>query len=326
MKRSSPNTTVSTTTLSRRGLLQLAAGLPLAGAFAWAPPGLGAESASKGPAATRGRIKQSVAHWCFETSAEKWDLQKTCQVARELGCKSVELLSADQYPILRQYGLVCAIGQIDMNPDPPFVRGFNNPDNWPKVIQATRDAIDGAAAFGFPNVITFTGYSARNPADPNSPQISREEGAKNCVAGLKQVVGYAEKKNVTLCLEELNTRDRSHPMKGHPGYQGDHLEYCVDILRQVGSPRLKMLFDIYHVQIMDGDLIRNIRQYKDLLGHIHVAGNPGRNEPDDTQEINYPAVLRALVDVGYTGYVGQEFIPTRNPYQSLREAVALCDV
>ncbi len=115
-------------------------------------------------------------------------------------------------------------------------------------------------------------------------------------------------------------------MKGHPGYQGDHTEYCIDIIKQVGSPRLKLLFDIYHVQIMDGDVIRRIHQHKEYLGHIHTAGNPGRGELDDKQEINYPPIMRALVEVGYTGYVGQEFIPTRDPLAGLREAVALCDV
>ena len=124
----------------------------------------------------------------------------------------------------------------------------------------------------------------------------------------------------------LNTRDDTHPMKGHPGYQGDHTDYCIDIIKRVGSPYLKLLFDIYHVQIMDGDVIRRIHQYKDYIGHVHTAGNPGRAELDDHQEIAYKPIMEALVEVGYQGYVGQEFIPTRDPLQGLREAVALCDV
>ncbi|MEZ5950470.1 MAG: TIM barrel protein [Planctomycetaceae bacterium] len=124
----------------------------------------------------------------------------------------------------------------------------------------------------------------------------------------------------------LNTRDDSHPMKGHPGYQGDHTEYCIDILKRVGSPRMQLLFDIYHVQIMDGDVIRRIREHRDYLGHIHTAGNPGRGELDEHQEINYPAIMRALLEVGYEGYVGQEYIPTRDALTGLREAVTLCDV
>ena len=312
--------------MTRRAMLQRSAGATVAGALAWSPLSHGAPAEAKGPAATKGRIKQSIAHWCFEAFGEKWNVDQLCRVAKELGCKSVELVAVDQYPTLRQHGLTCALCQINTDPDPPFVKGFNHPDHWPKVIQATRDAIDAAAAFGFPNVIAFTGFSAKDPGNPNSPLLSKEEGAKNCVAGLKQVMGYAEKNKVTLCLEQLNTRDTTHPMKGHPGYQGDHLDYCVEIIKQVGSPRMKLLFDIYHAQIMDGDLIRHIGQYRDYLGHVHTAGNPGRGELDATQEINFPAVMKALVDIGYTGYVGHEFIPTRNAYQVLREAVSLCDV
>ena len=146
--------------------------------------------------------------------------------------------------------------------------------------------------------------------------------------GVAVVDGYsAEEKQVTLCLEILNTRDDSHPMKGHPGYFGDDVELCFDLIRRVGSPRLKLLFDVYHVQVMNGDVIRRIRQYQDHIGHYHVAGNPGRAEPDDTQEINYPAVMRAILDTGYTGFVSQEFIPTwPDKLAALRYAVKVCDV
>jgi hydroxypyruvate isomerase len=307
-------------------MLRRAAGWAAAGGLALPFVGRRLSAQAQGPAATKGRLKQSIVHWCFESFGGKWNVEKTCQVAKELGCKSVELMAPEHYPTLKKYGLTCAIGSIDMSPDPPFRKGFNNPAFWSRVVKATRDAIDAAAAFGAPSVICFTGYSARNPDDPNSGHLSREEGARNCVAGLKQVAGYAEEKQVTLCLEMLNTRDSSHPMKGHPGYQGDHTDYCLDIIKRVGSPRLKLLFDIYHVQIMDGDIIRRIRDHKAYLGHIHTAGNPGRGELDDTQEINYRPIMEALVEVGYDGYVGQEFIPTRDPYQGLREAVALCDV
>lgn len=282
-------------------------------------------SAERGPAVKNGRIRQSIVQWCFETAGEKWSVEKTCSVARELGCVSVELLPSKYYPVLRSHGLTCAIGQIDMDPDPPFLKGFNNPDHWPRVIKATQDAIDAAAAFGTPSVICFTGYSAKNPNDPNSPQISPEEGAAHCVEGYKKVLAYAEKKKITLCLEMLNTREASHPMKGHPGYQGNHVDYCIDIIKRVGSPHLKLLFDIYHVQIMDGDIIRRIRELKDYIGHVHTAGCPGRGELDQKQEIQFRPIMETLVAVGYRGFVGQEFIPTRDPYQGLREAVALCD-
>ena len=126
--------------------------------------------------------------------------------------------------------------------------------------------------------------------------------------------------------EGRNTRDASHPMKGHPGYQGDHVDYCIDICKRVGSPRMKLLFDVYHVQIQDGDVIRRLHQNKEFIGHVHVAGNPGRGELDNKQEINFPPIMQALLDIGYKGYVGQEFIPTRDPFQGLHEAVTLCDV
>jgi hydroxypyruvate isomerase len=285
---------------------------------------LSAESGSK--AVTNGRINQSIVQWCFENFGEKWSVDKTAQVARALGCKSVELMPAKFYPTLQKYGLTCAIGQIDMDPDPPFLKGFNNPAYWRQVMKATEEAIDAAAAAKVPSVICFTGYSARDVTKPKGDQISKDEGAKNCVEGFKKIVPYAEKKKVTLCLEMLNSREDSHPMKGHPGYQGDHTDYCIDIIKQVGSPRLKLLFDIYHVQIMDGDVIRRIRQHKDYIGHVHTAGNPGRGELDNKQEINYPPIMQALLEVGYKGYVGQEFIPTRDPYQGLQQAVSLCDV
>ena len=182
---------------------------------------------------------------------------------------------------------------------------------------ATRKAIDAASELGSPNVIAFNGYAE---------DVSLEDGAANCVKGLKGIVKYAEKKNVTLCLEMLNTRDDSDPNKGHPGYQGDHIDYCLDIVKKVGSPNMKLLFDIYHVQIMDGDVIRRVHECGEHIGHVHTAGNPGRGELDNDQEINYPPIMKALLDIGYKGFVGQEFIPTRDPLQGLTEAVELCDV
>ena len=190
-----------------------------------------------------------------------------------------------------------------MAPDPPFVKGFNNPSYRAQVLKATRDAIDACAEYGYKNVIAFTGMRENIPDDV---------GAKNCVEGYKQIIGHAEKKGVTLCLEMLNSRDKSHPMKGHPGYQGDHTEYCIDIIKRVGSSNLKLLFDIYHVQIMDGDIIRRLREHKEYIGHIHTAGNPGRGELDDKQEIAYKPIMEALLEIGYKGYVGQEFIPARS--------------
>ncbi|MDE0820245.1 MAG: TIM barrel protein [Opitutales bacterium] len=301
---------------SRRALLKTGLGLA-AGASALVPTSTQANKISlfrkKGRGVKKGRINQSVVSWCF---ADHWSTEKMCKVAFDLGCKSIELIAPDQFPILSKHGLTCAITPIDMG-GPPFVQGWNNPKYHDKVGAATRKAIDAASKFGSPNVIAFNGYAE---------DVSPEDGITNCVKGLKAIAGHAEKKKVTLCLEMLNTRDDSDPNKGHPGYQGDHIDYCMEILKKVGSPNVKLLFDIYHVQIMDGDVIRRIGECGESIGHVHTAGNPGRGELDDTQEINYPPIMRALLDIGYKGFVGQEFIPTRDPLKGLTEAVELCDV
>ena len=294
---------------SRRGILQGATGLVALGSLA---TGRAAEARLE-QASKNGRIKQSIVHWCFE---KYWDVPRTIEIARELGVGSIELVEPKYFPLLKKAGMECAIGTINMAPDPPFAKGFNNPKHHDRVIKATTEAIDACAEFGFKRVICFTGFA---------DGISNDVGAKNCVEGFKKIVPYAEKKGVVLCLEMLNSREPIN-MKGHPGYQGDHTDYCVDIINRVGSPSLKLLFDVYHVQIMDGDIIRRIRQLKDTIGHVHTAGNPGRGELDDKQEIAYRPIMEALVEIGYQGSVGQEFIPTRDPLIGLRQAVALCDV
>jgi hydroxypyruvate isomerase len=245
--------------------------------------------------------------------------------AADLDLLSVELLAPEQWPTVRKHGLTCAIAGNGM-PPPPFVKGLNNPRYQAEVIGVTKKTMDACAEGGVPSVIAFNGYKWKDAEDPESGEISREEGARNTVAGLKELAAYGEEKGVTVCLEMLNTRDDTHPMKGHPGYQGDDIDYCADIIREVDSPRAKLLFDIYHVQIMNGDVIRRIREMKDLIGHVHTAGNPGRNELHLRQEIHYPSVMEALVEIGYEGYVGHEFIPTRDPRDSLAQAVKLCDV
>ncbi|HPP51493.1 MAG TPA: TIM barrel protein [Thermoguttaceae bacterium] len=267
----------------------------------------------EGPAVTKGRIRQSVCDWCFITnsSPQPWTLEELCQKAKALGILSVELVQPKDWPILKKYGLVCA-----MAPSHGFVKGWNHKENWPMCKEKIEQAVDAAAEAGFPNVITFSGFREG---------MADDVGLENTVAGLKTVIGYAEKKKVTLCIEVLNSRVDVE-MKGHPGYMGDTVEWCVEVCKRIGSERMKILFDIYHVQIMQGDLITRIRQFKDYIGHYHVAGVPGRNELGENQEINYPAVLRTIVETGYQGYLAQEFIPTRDPLQSLREAVQLCDV
>jgi sugar phosphate isomerase/epimerase len=314
---------MSTEKLSRRELLQATVAAGAAASFTTL--GTNTMSAAEEKTIVNGRIKQSIVFWCFNVAGEKWDMEKTCQVATSLGCKSIEICEPDTWATLKKHGLTCAIAPNGM-PGAPFVKGFNNPKYRDEVITRTSKMIEDCAVAGFPAVIGFTGFKWRDAEDPKSGEISLEEGADNCVAGLKKIAALAEKKGVTLCVEHLNTRDGSHPMKGHPGYQGDDIDYVANIVRRVGSPRIKVLFDIYHVQIMNGDVIRRLDQCKDVIGHIHTAGNPGRGELDDKQEINYPPIMRKLLDLGYDGFVGQEFIPTRDPLAGLKQAVKLCDL
>ena len=272
-----------------------------------------------------GRIQQSLAYWCLNATEWQWDIGRVCDAALSLGCGSVELAPPDLWPQVRQRGLQNALAYNGM-PDPVFVRGLNNLQFHEEVIARTKVEIDRAADWGVPNVLAFTGYKWLDLDDPQSGEISLAQGAANAVKGLTELARYAEPRSVTVVLEQLNTRDGSHPMKGHPGYQGDSIDYCAEIVRQTGSPAAKLLFDVYHVAIMNGDVIRRVRQYGDWIGHVHTAGVPGRGELDETQEINYPAVIRALLDIGYQGFVGHEFIPVRDPMEGLAQAVAVCGV
>ena len=294
--------------ISRRSMLQMVAGTGAAGAAALGLGSCAAIGKSAKQRATKGRINQSIVYWCFQ---KYWDIEQICLTARHLGCKSVELVEPRLWPTLRKYNLVCAIlGSHG------FEKGMNNPEYHDMCLEELRKSIDVCSAYGFPNVITFTGFRENIPDDV---------GITNCVNGYKKIIRHAEQKKVNLCLEMLNSRVATE-MQGHPGYQGDHTDYCMEIIKKVGSPRMKLLFDIYHVQVMDGDIISRIRQYKDYIGHYHTAGNPGRCEIGDKQEINYKPIMKEIVRTGYTGYVGQEFIPTGKPFKGLKEAVILCDV
>lgn len=270
-------------------------------------------------------IKQSLAYWCLNATEWQWDIHRICDAAEKLGYVSVELAPPDLWPVVRARGLQNALAHNGM-PDPVFAKGLNNPRYQDEVIARTKEAIDQAADGGVPNVIAFTGYKWIDADDPGSGEISAAAGAASTVKGLAELARYIGDRPVTIVLEHLNTRDDSHPMKGHPGYQGDDIDYCASIIRSVESPHVKLLFDVYHVAIMNGDVIRRLRQYRDCIGHVHVAGVPGRNEIGAAQEVNYPAVMRTLVEIGYQGYVGQEFLPTRDPMDGLAEAFALCNV
>jgi hydroxypyruvate isomerase len=238
-------------------------------------------------------------------------LQELAKHSANLGLHSVELCSPSEWPKLKDLGLTCAIASSH-----GFSRGFGHPEEQPECVEILRKSIDASADFGCPSVITFSGF-ARG--------LSKEQGLKNMVEGYKKIVGYAEQKKVTLCLEMLNSRVNAE-MKGHPDYLADDIDYSVEVCKQVGSERLKVLFDIYHVQIMNGDVITRIRQHLPYIGHVHTAGNPGRAEIDDSQEINYAPIMRALADGGYKGFVGQEFIPVRDAIPSLAQAVQICDI
>ena len=213
-------------------------------------------------------------------------------------------------------------------PDPVFAKGLNNPRYQEEVFARTKTMIDLCAEHGVPNVIAFTGYKWRDADRPRrAARFARDEGAANTVRGPARAGAHTpSREGVTVCLEHLNTRDDSHPMKGHPGYQGDDIDYCAEIIRAAGSPHAKLLFDVYHVSIMNGDVIRRLRQYRDMLGPYPCGGHPGRANWTNAQEIYFPAVMRTLVEIGYQGYVGQEFIPTRDPEVGLKEAVGVCDV
>ncbi len=262
------------------------------------------------PIASRSRVRQSVMGWCFKPMSGI-ELAKHC---KRIGLEAMEGIPASDYPEVTKLGL-----KISLVGSHGFANGPLDPDNHSLVESKLREGIDLAVKFGAPNVITFTGMKKTG--------ISDQAAKRNCLESWKRVLPYAEEKGIGMVLEHLNSRDDSHPMKGHPGYWGDDIELCADLIHAIDSPNFRLLFDIYHVQIMHGDLIRNVERYHEIVGHYHTAGNPGRGELDDTQEINYPPVIRAIMATGYTGYLAQEFIPTSDdPMRSLEQAFQLCDV
>lgn len=269
-----------------------------------------------------GKLRQSIVAWCWRSYGPKWSIEKVCEAAKAVGCASVELIPTSEWALLAKNGLTCAIASSGMG----WAEGFNNPAHAEKLRASTTKAIEDAAANKVPSVIGFVGSKYRKPGNPASGEIPREDGYKHCLKSLKEMARIAEKHGVTLCIEHLNSRDDSHPMKGHPEYQGDNLDEVVALLKQVGSPRVRLLFDIYHVQIMHGDLVRRVKQIGELIGHVHTAGNPGRCEIDGNQEIHYPPVMKALWESGYRGFVGHEFLPNREPMAGLREAVEACKI
>ena len=257
------------------------------------------------------RIRQSIMGWCFNPMPTM-ELAKHC---KEIGLVAMEGIDSKHYPAVRELGLKISL----VSGGHGFKNGPCNPKNTDTVINGLKKGIDLAAEIGTKSVITFTGMTYKD-MDP-------DKAADLCVETWKKVMPHAEKKGITLVLEHLNSRDDSHPMKGHPGYFGDDVDFCAKLVNGVGSKNVKLLFDVYHVQVMNGDVIRRIKQYKDIIGHYHTAGCPGRGEIDETQEINYPPILKAILETGYKGYLAQEFIPTwKDPIQSLRHAAEVCDI
>lgn len=258
----------------------------------------------------KGRVRQSVMGWCFNPM----DAITLAGHCKRIGLEAMEGIPSEHYDAVTKMGL-----KISLVGSHGFAKGPLDPENHGEVEQKLRDGIDLAAKYGAPNVITFTGMTKAG--------ISDAAARRNCLECWKRVIPYAEEKKIGIVLEHLNSKDDSHPMKGHPGYWGDDLHLCADLVKAVGSPSFQLLFDIYHVQIMNGDLIRNIRRYHEIVGHYHTAGNPGRGELDDSQEINYPPVIRAIMETGYKGFIAQEFIPTaEDPAASLQQAFDVCNV
>lgn len=291
--------------LSRRKLIGAAA------ATAATVGNIKADSDKKLFKVKNGRIRQSVMGWCFNPMPTM-ELAKHC---KDIGLVAMEGIDAKHYPAVRELGLKISL----VSGGHGFRNGPCDPKNTETVINGIKKGIDLAADIGTKSVITFTGMKYKD-MDP-------DKAAALCVETWKKVIPHAEKKGINLVLEHLNSRDDSHPMKGHPGYFGDDVDFCADLVNKVGSKNFKLLFDVYHVQVMNGDVIRRIKQYKDIIGHYHTAGCPGRGEIDDTQEINYPPILKTILETGYDEYLAQEFIPTwKNPIDSLRHAAEVCDI
>ncbi|MEP7384401.1 MAG: TIM barrel protein [Gemmatimonadota bacterium] len=294
---------------SRRDAIRRLGGAALAGsaAVAGAASPLAAMTSasleSLQPLVGAGRLKQSVCQWCYG----KMPLDELCAGAKRIGLLSVELLGEKDWPIVKAHGLTCAMA----NGPCTIPIGFNRANEHDRLVAESERLLPLVAAASLPNMIVFSG---------NRDGMADSEGLANCVKGLKRITPIAERLGVTVCMELLNSK------VDHKDYMCDHTSWGVELVRQVGSPRFKLLYDIYHMQIMEGDVIRTIREHFAAIGHYHTGGVPGRNEIDESQELYYPAIMRAIADLGYTGFVGQEFIPKREPLESLEQGARICSV
>ena len=287
--------------ITRRSALGMMAG---AAAGAMAGSEASAEIVPGGPGdPLKGRLKQSVCKWCYP----RMSLEELATNGKQMGLQSVELLGENDWPIVKKAGLTVAVA----NGPSGIVDGWNRPADHDKLVKESERLIPLIAAQGFPNMIVFSG---------NRRGISDSEGLENCAKGLKRIVSLAEEQKVMVIMELLNSK------VDHHDYQCDHTVWGVELVKRVGSPRFKLLYDIYHMQIMEGDVIRTIQDNIEHLAHFHTGGVPGRNEIDDTQELNYARIAQAIVDTGFKGYYAHEFIPKRDPMTSLQAAAHLCDV
>ena len=266
------------------------------------------DAARAGAGAAVGAFRHSVCRWPFE----RMPLAEFARAAKAIGLDSVELLSPDEWPVVQRAGLDCAVGYAPI-PDPKvrLTQGFNRVEHHAWLLPAYERTIPLAAAAAVPQLICFSG---------NRAGLDDEAGIANCARGLAALMPLAERHGVTLVMELLNSK------VDHADYQADRTAWGAALVRRVGSPRFKLLYDIYHMQIMEGDVIRTIRDHRDAIAHYHTAGVPGRHEIDGGQELQYPAIMRAIAETGFRGYVAQEFVPTRDPMRSLAEAVRLCRV
>jgi hydroxypyruvate isomerase len=267
-----------------------------------------ASQPESGPGASRalkGRLRQSVCRWCYS----RIPLDDLCAAAAAIGLRSVELLNPDEWPVTARHGLICALASYV--PSNPIPRGLNRQANHAPILKELEARLPLAKAAGIPSQIVFSG---------NRDGLSDREGIDRCIEGLRRITPLAEQLGITLVMELLNSK------VDHKDYQCDRTWWGVEVVRGVGSPRFKLLYDIYHMQIMEGDVIRTVTDHFEHIGHYHTGGVPGRAEIDATQELNYPAICRAIVEKGFDGYLAQEFVPRRDPLDSLRQAVELCDI
>ena len=267
----------------------------------------GAQATPPAPPPRKGRIKQGVTRGVFGRGAV---LDDACREAARLGIKGFDLIGPPDWPTLKKYGLVPSM--YPGGPGGSIPVALNRKENHEKLSGLLHPAIDEAAANAVPNIICFSG---------NRTGMADAEGADNCVTFLHAIKSHAEDKQVTICMEYLNSK------VNHKDYMFDHIAWGVDVMKRVNSPRVKILYDIYHAQIMDGDIVRNIRDHFQWIGHFHTGGNPGRHEIDDTQELNYHFVMQAIAELGYTGFVSHEYSPSQgnDPIATLEKAIEICD-